>query len=196
MAPIAIDLCAGRFGWGRGLVAAGFRVIGVDLAWPRRIPAPAGCTRVTQDIRTLDGRQFRRAALIVASPPCQEFSRLEFPWHRDKLEPDLGIVLFRTCQRIIAEAGVPGIIENVRAAQRWVGQAEAHFGSFYLWGDIPLLRPQGMSFVKGCYASRKNGPSAWNRPHHLGNGVRSPALRAVIPFDLAYWIGCSFSQTT
>jgi hypothetical protein len=33
------------------------------------------------------------------------------------------------------------IVENVRGAQKWVGRAQWHCGSFYLWGDVPALMP-------------------------------------------------------
>jgi hypothetical protein len=32
-------------------------------------------------------------------------------------------------------------VENVKGAQRWIGRAQWHFGSYYLWGDIPALMP-------------------------------------------------------
>jgi hypothetical protein len=50
--------------------------------------------------------------------------------------------LFDACFRIQSEASeaaghyIPLIVENVRGAQPWVGEARAHFGSFYLWGDV------------------------------------------------------------
>jgi C-5 cytosine-specific DNA methylase len=31
---------------------------------------------------------------------------------------------------------IPLVVENVVGAQRWVGKASAHYGSFYLWGDV------------------------------------------------------------
>lgn len=31
------------------------------------------------------------------------------------------------------------VVENVRGAQCWVGPAKAHFGSFYLWGDVETV---------------------------------------------------------
>src|SRR5579863_6187548 len=37
---------------------------------------------VIQDVLTLHGSQFRDAALIVASPPCQNYSYLAMPWSR------------------------------------------------------------------------------------------------------------------
>ncbi len=33
------------------------------------------------------------------------------------------------------------IVENVRGAQKWVGRARWHFGSYFLWGDVPALMP-------------------------------------------------------
>jgi hypothetical protein len=33
------------------------------------------------------------------------------------------------------------VVENVRGAQPWVGRAKCHYGSFYLWGDVPALMP-------------------------------------------------------
>jgi site-specific DNA-cytosine methylase len=185
MSPYAVDLCCGIGGWADGLLAAGFhRVIGFDV---RRFKQGYPGDLVLQDIRTLDGRQFRDVALIVASPPCQEFSRKGLPWHRDKPDPDLGIVLFKACWRIIQEAGCPGIIENVRMAQRWMGRAAMHFGPFYLWGDVPLLKPQGMKFVKGVFGGNRRNHTSRDWGKHLTH--RSPVLTAKIPFDLAYWIG-------
>jgi hypothetical protein len=32
-------------------------------------------------------------------------------------------------------------VENVCGAQKWVGRARWHYGSFYLWGDVPALMP-------------------------------------------------------
>jgi hypothetical protein len=36
---------------------------------------------------------------------------------------------------------IPMIVENVRGAQKWVGRAAWNFGSYYLWGDVPVLMP-------------------------------------------------------
>jgi hypothetical protein len=33
------------------------------------------------------------------------------------------------------------VVENVKGAQPWVGRARWHFGSYYLWGDVPALMP-------------------------------------------------------
>jgi len=69
------------------------------------------------------------------------------PWSRAKALPPPSNELFDACFRIQREAceaagrHIPLIVENVRGAQKWVGQAAWHFGSYYLWGDVPVLMP-------------------------------------------------------
>lgn len=66
--------------------------------------------------------------------------------------------LFFECFRIQMEANeaagryIPLIVENVVGAQAWVGRAKWHYGSFYLWGDVPALMPQNLK-VKGATGS-------------------------------------------
>lgn len=166
MRPLAIDLYAGLGGWTEGLLAEGWDVVGFDIEQhvygEHRYPSQL----VVQDVLTLHGSQFRDADLIVASPPCQEFSYMAMPWTRAKAIaaalrgegefPD-GYkgsrtiaeltALFDACFRIQREASeaagrhIPLIVENVRGAQPWVGRARWSFGSFFLWGDVPALMP-------------------------------------------------------
>lgn len=155
--PLAIDLFCGVGGWTDGLLLEGYRVIGFDIERhiydEHRYPAQL----VLQDVLSLHGYQFRQAALIVASPPCQFFSYTAMPWTRAKqlaievrADPERTakeLALFNACFRIQAEAcewagrHVPLIVENVRGAQEWVGRARWNFGSYFLWGDVPALMP-------------------------------------------------------
>ena len=112
---------------------------------------------VLQDVLTLHGKQFKDAALIVASPPCQEYSYMAMPWSRAKAiaaEYRSGVrdvkkltALFDACFRIQREAieaaghFIPLVVENVRGANEWVGRSRWNFGSFHLWGDVPALMP-------------------------------------------------------
>ena len=166
MTRLAIDLFCGLGGWTEGLLAEGYYVVGFDIKrheyGEHRYPAQL----VLQDMLTLHGRQFKDAALIVASPPCQEFSYMAMPWTRAKQiaagvkgEGDFPksytgsrtkaelTALFNACFRIQCEASeaaghkIPLIVENVRGAQKWVGRAKWHYGSYYLWGDVPALMP-------------------------------------------------------
>jgi site-specific DNA-cytosine methylase len=83
MKPLAVDLFCGLGGWADGLLAEGFAVVGFDIErheyGEHRYPAQL----VIQDVLTLHGAQFRDAALIVASPPCQAYSYRAMPWSRD-----------------------------------------------------------------------------------------------------------------
>ncbi len=147
MKPLAIDLFCGLGGWTDGLLAEGYDVIGFDIEQheygDHRYPGQL----VIQDVRTLHGSQFKSAALIVASPPCQQYSYRAMPWKLAKAAPPPDNTLFEACFRIQREAceaadrHIPLIVENVRGAQKWIGRARWNFGSFYLWGDVPALMP-------------------------------------------------------
>jgi hypothetical protein len=152
--PLAIDLFCGLGGWTEGLLAEGYRVVGFDIERHVYGNAQYPGQLVLQDVLTLHGRQFKDAALIVASPPCQAYSYRAMPWKRAKALPPPDNSLFEACFRIQREACeaagryIPLVVENVRGAQPYVGRARWHFGSFYLWGDVPALMPITRKAVK------------------------------------------------
>ena len=192
--PLAIDLFSGLGGWADGLEAEGYDVIRVDIEdmfAATGTPKPADCLLMLQDVLTFHGCQAKNAALIVASPPCQEYSYMAMPWSRAKAKAaairadETGAelarlnALFNACFRIQREAceaagrHIPMVVENVRGAIPWVGRSRWNFGSFHLWGDVPALMP----------------PTA-------GRGVKAPGLGAgwVHPSDPRHSPGLDFTR--
>jgi len=171
MTPLAIDLFCGLGGWTEGLLAEGYYVIGFDIERHQYGDAKYPAQLVLQDVLTLHGSQFKDAALIVASPPCQAYSYRAMPWKRAKALPPPDNSLFEACFRIQREAceaagrHIPLVVENVRGAQKWVGRARWNFGSFYLWGDVPALMPmtKRLPFKGGDRnLARASGGHKWN----------------------------------
>lgn len=187
MTPLAIDLFCGLGGWTDALIAEGYYVVGFDITrhvyGDHRYPAQL----VLQDVLTLHGSQFKDAALIVASPPCQEYSYMAMPWKRAKAKAaairadDSGQKLadlnrlFSACFRLQREAcetagrHIPLVVENVRGAVPWVGQARWNFGSYYLWGDVPALMP------KPPHNRLKGGQTNWrdhDKPGYVGQQLQ------------------------
>jgi hypothetical protein len=159
--PLLIELFCGLGAVSKVFEEEGWRAVGFDVERHvyglERYP----CQLVLQDVLTLHGRQFKDADFIWASPPCQEYSFMAMPWSRAKqiakalrgeCEFPAGYkgsrtvaelrALFDACFRIQSEASIasgryiPMVVENVKGAQPWVGQAKANFGSFFLWGDV------------------------------------------------------------
>ena len=172
-----IDLFCGLGGWASGGIAEGYDPIGFDIErhvyGDHHYPAQL----VLQDVLTLHGSQFRDAALIVASPPCQGYSYRAMPWSRAKALPPPDNSLFEACFRIQREAceaagrHIPMVVENVRGAQKWVGPAVANFGSFYFWGDFPVAQPD-------LFGVGPRQPVTFGRtPHAKGpGGIQQRAL--------------------
>lgn len=200
--PLAIDLFCGLGGWSNGLIAEGWNVTGFDIErheyGEERYPG----TLVIQDVLTLHGSQFRDADLIVASPPCTEFSYMAMPWKRakqiaralrgeDEFPAGYGgsrtvaelTALFDACFRIQREASeaagrpIPMVVENVKGAQPWVGRARARYGSFYLWGDVPALMPIAKAVKVATMGAGWYPPG---HPKHVpGLGFNTHAERAI-----------------
>lgn len=232
--PLAVDLCCGLSGWGDGLIAEGWRVRGYDIEDMFTFfgipPPPAHFELVIQNVLSLRGANVADADLLVASPPCQFFSYTAMPWKRakilaaqvradsERLKDELAI--FDACFRIQREASeaagrqIPLVVENVCGAQKWVGRAKWHYGSYYLWGDVPALMPivvkaqkvPGFRFTRvagqqlagikmgGDWFSGYGGGFGWDCSQMRQHSSKSPARKAAsamiakIPFELAQHI--------
>lgn len=167
MKLLAIDLFCGLGGWAEGFLAEGYEVIGFDVERHDYGTGGYPGQLVLQDVLTLHGRQFRDAAVIVASPPCQAYSYRAMPWKRAKALPPPDNSLFEACFRLQREASeaagryIPLVVENVVGAQRWVGRAAWHHGSYYLWGDVPALMPWTGRAQKMNPDGTNHGQGSW-----------------------------------
>lgn len=202
--PLAIDLFCGLGGWAHGLLAEGWSVIGFDIERHDYGEGGYPGQLVLQDVRTLHGSQFATADLIVASPPCQAYSYRAMPWKRAKALPPPDNTLFEACFRIQAQAGrqagrhIPMVVENVCGAQRWVGRAKWHYGSFYLWGDVPSLMPLAAERRMKC--GIKQGGEWWHDPLSISRRTSSRSMArkaasariAKIPLPLARHIAAVY----
>lgn len=158
--PLVIDLFCGLGGWTEGFLAEGWRSRGYDIEahqyGEERYPGEF----VQRDILDMHGSEIADADMIVSSSPCTDYSYMAMPWSLAKAKAtairadETGELLrklnalfdaqFRLQREASEAAGryIPMVVENVRGAQPWVGQARGSYGSYYLWGDVPALMPQ------------------------------------------------------
>jgi hypothetical protein len=221
MRPLVFDLFCGLGGWSEAFIAQGWRAIGFDIERHDYGTGSYPGEFVLRDVRSITGaelvREYGVPAVIVASPPCQEFSYMAMPWTKakdkekkilaDPEEQKRLTDLFNQCfriQREISEAAghyVPIIIENVRGAQKWVGKSRWNFGSFHLWGDVPALMPipgqqsEGVKKVDGESYDYPERTFGWKAPRTSSKSLKrmeASALIAKIPPALADWIAKTF----
>ncbi len=208
-----LDLFCGRWGWSRAFAARGWECVGVDLVESSEIPI--GCRFIKADVLSLCleshetqyGEGFLRFIendkpcampfdFIVASPPCEEFSVHGMRhFHPHPKYPEMGIKLFNHTRSLCEASGVPYVIENVRAAQQFVGQGVHHCGPFYLWGNgVPPLVWQGIH--KGLNLRNASGKYTSQYAKSVGgkHSSSSDTVKiATIPPELANCV-CDYAE--
>jgi hypothetical protein len=149
MKPVMVDLFCGRGGWTKGFQAHGWHCIGIDLFPQPNYPGEF----IQADIAHLI--ELPPADFYCCSSPCENFSIFGMPkgFHKNPRWPWLGIALFHHAKALMEATGKPFVMENVRCAERFVGQSINHCGPFYLWGSgIPAIFPRDAYRVKkGLY---------------------------------------------
>jgi C-5 cytosine-specific DNA methylase len=197
--PECVDLYCGLGGWTEAFLAEGYDCTGYDIEAHDYGSGGYRGRLVLRDIRSIHGSEFKDAAIIVGSSPCQEFSYRAMPWSRAKALPPpyLGVELASEA----AGRHIPMVVENVRGAQDWVGKAIWSFGSFFLWGDVPALMPFATNARKqpGLSGVRSNGKGdGWFEGGAAKFGSKSlqrrqvSAMIAKIPFPLAQHIARTY----
>lgn len=138
-----LDLFCGRKGFSRAFRDRGDEITTVDID---RKFSPDICADINRlslkDVST-------RWDVVLASPPCTEFTRSILPWY-DQADPSLEL-LYKTIKLIEQINPVYWVVENVKGAVRWFRPALGHYrqraGSRYLWGNFPMF----MVLHKECY---------------------------------------------
>lgn len=165
-----LDLFSGLGGWSKAFKDRGHKVITLDNNLDFN---PDVC----KDIMEVNKKDFQGIIfdVILASPPCTEFSKASFPpsWNKNrKVNPDTKMVE-RTIEIIQELKPKFWIIENVRGAVKFfkplLGDYKKRVGSRYLWGIFPDFE------CKPIYGKWKLPPIK-NRP----------ALRSLIPYELSF----------
>lgn len=182
-----LDICCGCLGWSRAFLARGWEVVGVDIVEPPVIPSHFTFLRgdilvpgYLEDLHAHFGFDFG-----CASTPCENFSLFQIRnFHPNPPYPEMGIRLFNRARSFFHSTEIPHVMENVRAAQQFVGNAVHHCGSFYLWGNaVSPLIPKGLT--KGMKMDR-----AWCQDlggHGTKKRDQQTAGFATIPAELS---GC------
>ena len=158
-----LDLFCGRWGWSRAFAKRGWECIGVDL---NETEAPENCRFIRKNVLEITPEWIAELGVdfICASSPCEEFSVWGMPhFHPNPKYPETGMLLFNHTRALCEASGMPWVMENVRSAQSFVGQAVHHCGPFYLWGTgvPPILNQYRCAAEEGRFPANIN----------LGQGV-------------------------
>jgi hypothetical protein len=179
-----LDLFCGRGGWTNAFLARGWEVVGVDLV---RSPDYRG-QFIERDVMEMTHHDLAGFDFICASSPCEQFSVHGMKhFHPNPPYPEEGIRLFNGTRYICEAAGVLYVMENVRAAQQFIGKAAHHCGPFYLWGNaVPTLLHQGIikagrlttgGWPTGSKDKKANAAKVATIPPELANCVADYAER-------------------
>ncbi len=181
-----LDLFCGMGGWSIGFHREGFECVGldiVDVGYPYQF--------IHSDIRNFSGNNgLGSFDVVVASPPCTEFSRLKTLYghgHNRKApaDPEKGMELVREAKRVIDEVNPKyWLIENVGGAiphfKPFLGTPKFVRRPFHLWGQFPDFLLEERDYRKpGMQHYDKKGPG------HVMFKPMISWLRARIPVPIS-----------
>jgi len=143
MKPLCIDLFCGLGGWAEGFLAEGYDVVGYDIERHDYGTGGYPGELEIQDVLTIHGSMFEDAAVIVASPPCQEFSYRAMPWKRGK-------------------ALVPEVLPD------WWKLSESQMSAdqlaqWKLWKELCPAPPPSLDLFNACFRIQREASEAAGR---------------------------------
>lgn len=192
-----LDICCGLGGWSDGLALEGFDILGIEIV--PEVAAQYKHPVIIDDVMNLDPLDYRGYDLIVASPPCRDFSELARlfgkTWTKNPPDPEgkaLDLVKY-ILDFIDVARPTYWILENVPNLEKylkipprttsWIGTSMKR--SF--WGNFPaFLIPRDYNkkpFTKRKYIDGKRYPV------DLYRGKFAKWERARIPMPLARSLG-------
>ncbi len=172
-------------GWSIGFHREGFDCYGVDI-----VDVGYPYNFIHSDVQDFHSDGLRSFDVIVASPPCTEFSRLKTLYGKGSnrkapADPEKGMILVREAKRVIDEAKPTfWVIENVDGAKPHFyplfGQPRFVRRPFHLWGKFPRFLLEERDYRKpGMQHYDKKGPG------HVQFNPMISWLRARIPVPLS-----------
>jgi hypothetical protein len=171
---IVVDLCSGLGGFSEAFLRRSWKVVRIDND-PKfsDIPCTVICDVQSDEVYDILPDY---ADVIVASPPCTEFTKASLPrtWKCNlKRPPNPDTSLLKSIIRIIEKLNPTfWCIENVRGAipyfEPLLGYPKKRVGSRYLWGIFPDFE------CPDIYGKWRLPPSE-----------DRPALRSKIPYELS-----------
>ncbi len=167
-----LDLFSGLGGFSQAFRQRGHHVTTVDIEEKFRPDICRDILDTDELLEKLTVEGGYRPDVILASPPCEEFSKARMPWYKN-IHPDMS--LFSATLAIVVKLDPRfWVIENVQGAipffSQYVGKYKKHCGSRYLWGEFPKF----CCTHKKCYGKEKMGP----RPDRK-------ELRAIVPYEIS-----------
>ena len=199
MKMLVVDLFCGLGGFSQAFRDRGHRVIGVDIVPPADVIA---------DVRHLPFNGRLRPDVVLASPPCQEFTKAFCAgWMKQPYDLDKGKELVTAAIKAI-NALQPRwwMLENVKGCAKFakdiLGLPFMKLSSRYLWGHFPMFlvndaEVHHKSYRKGRMRSKPNArnprfnnwTAAGNKHcERLGlakNESNRSRARAIIPYEIS-----------
>ena len=168
------DLCSGLGGWTEAFVQDGWVVIRIEINPELEYVPFTRIWDVKDWIDWID--DLPHPDLIVASPPCTEFSCADWRKDRNTFEPDMSIV--KACLDIIDYIKPKWwVFENVKGAcpyiRKLIGHHKQFIGPFFLWGNFPSIEDRRLRRYKKDIAGKKSRQ-------------RTAQEVAMIPFEMSF----------
>lgn len=183
--PKLLDLFCGIGGWSVGFHRVGFECVGLDI---RDVGYPYEFWKY--DIRDFACDSNMGFDVVVASPPCNEFTSLRLANKKTPPKPEKGKELVKEAKRVIDSIHPRyWIVENVNGAMKHIypilGTPAMKHHPYYFWGNFPrFMVAQSNRLEKGALLNGDKMRGPWLDRPDRHNPVNS-WLRARLPLPIS-----------